>query len=144
MPKTGSVSGRGGSCIIVINSSTSVTLNITGWEGTLMKNFSDSTDSGNTDSTGQLWRSQVPGDVGMDGTLSAYFDSSGTTASIVTATIKSDGPYMTSLSVTSSILFAAWNLDFQNIKQTLQVPGATTVSFTADFKSSGAPATLTD
>jgi hypothetical protein len=142
MPKTGSVSGRGGSSVIAITSSSSILLNITGWEGTLMKNFSDATDSGNVDSLGQLWRSQVPGDVGLDGTLSGNFDSSGTTASLIAAAMKSDGPYMTSLSVTSALLFAAWNLDFTNIKLSLAVPGATTVGFTADFKSNGAPATL--
>lgn len=141
MAKSASVSGRGGSCLIVIGS-VSVAINITGWEGNLMKNFGDSTDSGNIDSVGQLWRSQVPGDVGMDGTLSGWFDSSGTTASLVTATMKSDGPYATSLSINSANLFAAWTLDFGNIKVSLAVPGATTVGFTADFKSSGAPTTL--
>jgi hypothetical protein len=142
MPRTGAVSGRGGSCVITINSSTSILLNITGWEGNLMKNFGDSTDSGNIDSVGQLWRSQVPGDVGMDGTLSAWYDSSGTTTSLIAATMKSDGPFATSLSISSGALFAAWNLDFANIKQTLTVPGSTTVSFTTDFKSNGSPTTL--
>ena len=144
MGKTGAVSGRGGSCVIVVNSSTSILLNITGWKGTLRKEFSDSTDSGNLDSTGQLWTGQVPGAVGMDGTLSGWYDSSsaGTTAALIGATMKSDGPYATSLSITQSVLFASWNLDFSNIDVNLSVPGATTVGFTSDFKTNGSPTTL--
>ena len=142
--KSAPVSGRGGSSIIATGSATSIFLNITGWEGTLRKEFSDSTDSGNIDSLGQLWTSQVPGAVGMDGTISGWFDSSsaGTTVALIAATMKSDGPYATSLSINSANLFAAWNLDFSNIKVGLSVAGATTVGFTADFKSNGAPTTL--
>lgn len=121
----------------------SVEIGITRWTGKMRKEFADATDSNNYDSTtAQTWTSQDPGVVGCDATIEGYFDLSGTTDANFIQKFKTDGPYPMSLYQTRTLLWASWNWDFSDVEITVSVPGATMMTFTANAKSNGPPASL--
>lgn len=136
MAATQSVTGRGGSAKV-----NNVTIGITRWEATITRALADATDSNNYDSTsGQTFQSQAEGVVGIDGTLEGNYDLSGTTdANFSQKLVAADGPYPVVLGLTPSVNFASLNADFENVRYSVSVPGATMITFSCSFKSNGKP-----
>lgn len=138
MAATQSFTGRFGRSTV-----NTVEIGITKWNAKPRKEFADATDSNNYDpTTGQLWTSQDPGAVGFDGSIEGYYDASGTTDTNFIQKFKSDGPFPVSLYLTRTVLFMTANCDFSDVDVTVSVPGATMVSFTANFKTNGVPTSL--
>ena len=138
MAATQSATGRFGRGTV-----NSVEVGITKWTGKMRKEFADATDSNNYDTvTQQTWTSQDPGVVGADATVEGYYDFSGVTDANFTQKFKTDGPYAMSLYLTRTLLWASWLWDFSDVEFSVMVPGATTITFTANAKSNGTPVSL--
>lgn len=138
MAQTQSFTGRFGRATV-----NAVEVGITKWTAKGRKEFADSTDSNDFDATtGQLWTSQDPGVVGFDGTIEGYYDAAGSTDTNFIQKFKSDGPFPTSLYLTRTVLFMTANCDYSDVEVSVSVPGATMVSFTANFKTNGVPTSL--
>ncbi len=138
MAATQSATGRYGRATVL-----GVEIGITGWTAKPSKAFADATDSNNYDTvTTQVWRSQDPGDVGFDGTITGNFDLAGTTDANFIQKFKSDGPYATALYQTRTVLFLSGNFDYTDVDITVTVPGATMMTFTANWKLNGTPPSL--
>lgn len=110
---------------------------ITKWSGKLEIDFADSTDSGNYASP-NLPKSQLPGAYQVTGSIEAFYDAN-TTSVNITSNIKNPtgGPYALVLKFDASTTWFSGNVDFSDVDFTVQVPGATMVTFTANFKSNG-------
>jgi hypothetical protein len=138
MAQTQSFTGRFGRAQVL-----GVEIGITRWTAKARKEFADATDSNDFDTgTGQLWTSQLPGVVGFDGTLEGYYDAAGTTDANFIQKFKSDGPYATSLYLSRTVLFMTANVDYSDVEISVSIPGATMVSFTANWKSNGVPTSI--
>ncbi len=138
MAATQSATGRFGRATVL-----GVEIGITKWTGKMRKEFADATDSNNYDSaTAQVWTSQDPGVVGADGTIEGYYDLGGTTDANFTQKFKSDGPYATILYLSRTTVWASWNMDYTDVEFAVMVPGATMITFTANWKSNGTPTSL--
>jgi hypothetical protein len=112
---------------------------ITKWSGKLNVSFADSTDSGNYNAgSGNLYKSQLPGDQHVEGSIEGFYDTA-TTSTNITSNIKNptSGPYALVLKFDGSTTWFNGNVDFENVDFTVQVPGATIINFTASFKSNG-------
>jgi hypothetical protein len=133
------VSGRGGSAVV-----NGISINITGWKGVLHVDLEDGTDSSAyVPSTGKLWKYQEEGPVWLDGSLTGWYDTGGTTDSALTQQLaNSYGPYPISLNLTQSLLFASGTCDFEQFVVNVVVPGAKTIDFSADFKFNAAPLSM--
>lgn len=128
-----SASGRAGSVTIA-----SVAIAITKWDATVNKELADSTDSSTFDPTsGQLFASQVPGVVSMEGTLEGNFDLAGSTSTSIIQRMKADGLNAIVFKISSTVPFASGNFDLTSVDITVSVPGATMTTFSAKFKSNG-------
>lgn len=125
------ISGRAGN--VTINS---VTLAITKWTAKFNKSLADSTDSSTWDGV-HLFQSQVPGVLGCDGTIEGYWDSAGTTTTTLMNILTNDSPVPLNLKYNAATSAMSGNFDLENVEITLEVPGATTVKFSAGFKSNG-------
>lgn len=138
--RTTAVSGRGGS--VTVNG---IALNITGWKGVLHVDFEESTASDSyVPATGKIWKIQEEEAVSLEGSLTGYYDTAGTTDSALTLQIaNSYGPYPITLNVTPSRQFAQGTCDFEQFVINVMVPGAKTVDFSADFKFNANPTSLT-
>lgn len=113
---------------------------ITKWNAKLNVEFADSTDSGNYSSgTGNLYKSQLPGNQQVEGSIEGFYDSA-TTSTNITSNIKNptSGPYSVVLKFDPSTTWFSGPVDFSDVDFTVQVPGATVINFTANFKSNGA------
>ncbi len=110
---------------------------ITKWSGKLNVEFADSTDSGNFVSP-NLFGSQKPGQQHCEGTIEAFYDVA-TTSTNVTSLIKApaSGPYATVLKFDAATTWFSGSVDFSDLEFTVQVPGATMIGFTANWKSNG-------
>src|SRR5690242_19041017 len=83
----GSKTGRAGYATI-----NSVVIPITKWTVKGTKELADSTDSSNWDTaSAELYKSQLPGALALEGTLEGYWDSN-TTGTGVIAKLKADAP----------------------------------------------------
>jgi hypothetical protein len=135
MAATQSRTGRWGNATV-----NGVVINITKWTAKPRKEFADSTDSGGYDSvTTQVFTSQKPGATGLDGTIEGNYDFGGTTDANFTQLFNSDGPYATVLGFSPTTTFASFNADYSDVEYSVMVPGATMITFTANFKSNGKP-----
>ncbi len=131
--QTTSMTGRFGNAKV-----NGVAIGITGWNCTVRKEFADSTDSNNYDPvTSQTWTSQQPGVVGVDAMVKGNFDQSGIVDANFIQKFKTDGPYAMGLYLTQTLQFASGNWDFSDVQTTVEVPGSTMVTFTANAKSNG-------
>jgi hypothetical protein len=138
VPKTAGTTGRFGRATI-----NTVEISVTKWSVKPHKEFSDGTDSNNYDTvTTQLWISQYPGAVGFDGSVEGLVDTSGVFDTNFIQAFKIDGPFPLALYYTRTILFMNFNCDFTDVDVTVTVPGATTIPYTANFKTNGAPISL--
>jgi len=116
-----------------------VVVPITNWKAKFDVAFADSTDSGNYQSgTATLPRSQLSGDEAVEGSIEGYYDTATTSANI-TSLIKApaSGPYAVVLKFDASTTWFNGNCDFTDVEFTVQVPGATMVGYTLNFKSNG-------
>jgi hypothetical protein len=121
-----------------INSS--VNFSVTGWDVTVRKEFSPSTDSNNYDPvTKQTWTSQQPGVVGADGMVEGFFDIGGVIDTNFIQSFKTDGPYPMLLGISRTQNFISSNWDFSDVKVSVKVDGAVMVTFTANCKTNGVP-----
>ena len=115
---------------------------ITGWTCTVRREYADSTDSNNYDTvTKQTWTSQQPGVVGADATIKGNFDISGVADTNLIWCRYSRMMVRTRWHRPESDPddFISGNWDFSNVVLTVEIPGATMVSFSADAKSNGIP-----
>jgi hypothetical protein len=121
-----------------------IPLNITGWKGVLRIQFEDSTASDSyVVSTGKLWEIREEETVSLEGSLTGYYDTAGTTDSAFTQQIANAyGPYPISLNLTKSLLFASGTCDFEQFTVNVMVPGAKTIDFSADFKFNANPTSM--
>lgn len=134
MAVTQAKTGKAGAITIA-----STTVPITAWSGKLNVAFADSTDSGNYNSgTGNLYKSQLPGDQQVEGSIEGFYDTATTSANI-TSNIKNptSGPYALVLKFDGSTTWFSGNVDFSDVDFKVQVPGATVINYTANFKSNG-------
>jgi len=135
MAATQSRTGRWGS--VSVNATV---CNITKWTAKPRKEFADSTDSGGYDAvTTQVFTSQKPGATGLDGTIEGNYDFGGSTDSAFTQLFLTDGPYTVVLAFSPTTNFATFPADFSDVEYSVSVPGATMITFTANFKSNGKP-----
>ena len=133
MAYTQSFTGRYGNATVG-----GVSIPITGWTAKLRKAFADSTDSNNYDPvTQQLFTTQQPGVIGIDGTVSGYFDFGGTTDAQLMQSFKTDGPFQVTLGLTRTVNFATGLFSFTDVDFTISVPAATMVAFSLTIKSYG-------
>lgn len=135
MAATQAKTGRGGNITIGGN-----VVPVTKWSAKLTVAFADSTDSGNYNSgSGNLYKSQLPGDQQVDGSIEGFYDTA-TTSTNITSNIKNptSGPYALVLKFDPSTTYFSGNVDFSDVDFTVQVPGSTIVNYTANFKSNGA------
>ena len=133
------VSGRGG-----YSNVNGIPLNITGWKGMLRVELEDGTDSAAyVTATGKLWKYQEEGAISLEGSLTGWYDTAGTTDSaFIQQLANAYGPYPISLFITRSLLFASGTADFEQFMITVSVPGAKTVEFSCDFKFNAAPTSM--
>lgn len=134
MPTTQAKSGRAGNITVG-----GIVIPITKWTAKLNVEFADSTDSGNyVPASGNLYKSQLPGDQQISGSIEAYYDVATTSANI-TSNIKNptNGPYALVLKFDSATTYFSGNVDLTDDEFNVVVPGATTINFTANFKSNG-------
>jgi|SRR6185312_8013700 len=132
MSATQAKSGRAGNITIGGN-----VVPITKWNAKLNVAFADSTDSGNYSSgTGNLYKSQLPGDQQVEGSIEGFYDTA-TTSTNITSNIKNpaSGPFPVVLKFDASTTWFSGNVDFSDVDFTVQVPGATVINYTANFKS---------
>lgn len=135
MAATQSVTGRSGNATI-----NNVVIGITKCDATLTRDLADATDSNNYDpTTGQTFKSQAEGAVGIDGTVEGNFDIGGSTDAQIIQKFLTDGPYPLMLAYTASVKFASMNADFENVALSVSVPGSTMITFRSSFKSNGKP-----
>lgn len=125
------ISGRAGNA--TVNSST---LAITKWTAKFNKALADSTDSSTWDGV-HLFQSQVPGVLGCDGTIEGYWDAAGTTTTVLMNILTNDAHVPLVLKYDATHTAMSGNFDLENVEMTVEVPGATTVKFSAGFKSNG-------
>jgi hypothetical protein len=124
-------SGRSGS--ITVNS---VNIPITKWTAKLSKELADSTDSSNYDvASGQTYKAQVPGVISIEATVEGNFDSAASTG--VINKLKSDPMLPVVLKLDATTTFCSGSFDLSDAEVSVEVPGATMVSFTATVKSNG-------
>ena len=137
MAATSGRTGRAGSVSL-----SAIVINITGWSAKLNINFADSTDSGNY-SAPNLFDSQLNGSQHVEGSIKGFYDASNTATNLDgVIKVPSSGPYATVLKIDASTTWFSGNCDFTDIEYSLEVPGATMVTFSANFKSNGAYTTL--
>lgn len=130
-----SATGRAGS--VTYNSQA---INITGWNAKVTREYADSTDSSNFDTgTGQIYGSQKPGVVRVEGSIKGNYDIGGTTSTNVTAHIIDDTPRTLLLSLTRSVNWGSMSVDLTDVEISVETPGSTMMTFTANFKSNGVP-----
>jgi hypothetical protein len=116
-------------------------LPITGWTAKGTKELADATDSANFDATsGQLWKSQAPGAVAMEGTIEGNFDLNSTDASVIQL-LKQDPPVQILFGLTDTVNYAQGSFDLSDVETKLTVPGGTMVTYSGNFKSNG-PVTI--
>lgn len=125
------ISGRAGNATV-----NGTTLSITKWTANFQKSLSDSTDSSTWDGT-HLFQSQVPGVLGCNGTIEGYWDQAGTTTTVLMNILTNDAHIPLVLKYDATHTAMSGNFDLENVEMTLEVPGATTVKFSAGFKSNG-------
>ena len=132
MAATSGRTGRAGN--ITLNA---VVINITKWDAKYAAAFADSTDSGNY-SAPHLYKSQLSGDEQVEGSIEGFFDANTTSADVI-ALIKvpSSGPYPLVLKYDASLTCFNGNADFSDFSTGVEVPGATMIKFTTNFKSNG-------
>lgn len=135
MAVTSSFTGRQGTVSVA-----GTFLPITKWTAKITKEFADATDSNTFDvATDQVWKYQDPGCIGIEGTIEGNFDLSTTDAQVVQA-MKQDGPFPVTLGLTRSTNFMVNSyVDFTDVELTVDVPGATMVTFSLSWKSHGIP-----
>lgn len=101
--------------------------------------FADATDSGNYDSvSGNLFKSQLAGDTQIELTIEGNWDAS-TTGTDITAKLMNPGggPWPMVVKIDGSTTWISGNFDLTDVDLSIQVPGATMVTFTANAKSNG-------
>jgi hypothetical protein len=129
---TQSKTGRSGSVTVA-----SVVIPITKWSLKGTKDLADSTDSGNYDPpSGQTYKSQQPGVIGLEGTIEGNWDAA-TTSSGIIAKLKADPPLPCVFKIDASTNYASGNFDLSDVETSVEVPGATMIKFTANVKSNG-------
>lgn len=106
--------------------------------------FADSTDSyGFNPQTGQLFKSQLSGDIQMEGTMEGYYDLNSTAANLEEIILNAqNGPYPCFSMLDGLNKHFNGMIDLSDFETNLEVPGAVMVGFTANWKSNG-PFTLT-
>jgi hypothetical protein len=128
----GSKTGRAG--FVQVNN---VTIPITSWKTKGTKELADSTDSSNWDTaSAELYKSQLPGALALEGTLEGYWDS-GTTGTGVIGKLKADAPLPITFQYDRATNAFSGNFDLSDVEVTVQVPGASVINFTANFRSNG-------
>jgi hypothetical protein len=138
MAKTAGLTGRFGRGQI-----NSIEISVTKWMCKLRKEFADATDSNGYDvTTGQLYTYQYPGVVGIDGSIEGFVDTSGIFDTNFIQAFKTDGPFPLSLYYTRTLLFVTMMVDFSDVEINVTVPGATTIPYTANFKSNAVMTSL--
>jgi hypothetical protein len=101
--------------------------------------FADSTDSGNYDvATGNIYKAQLAGETSIELSIEGYWDAA-TTSTNITAKIQSpgSGPWPMVVKLDGSTTLCSGNFDLSDVEFSVQVPGATMISFTATAKSNG-------
>lgn len=101
--------------------------------------FADATDSGNYDSgSGNLYKSQLSGDVQIEMTIEGNYDTATTSANIIgKMKAPSSGPYAAVFKLNGSTTLFSGNVDLTDMETSLTVPGAEMVTFTCTAKSNG-------
>jgi hypothetical protein len=128
----GSKTGRAG--YVTVNS---VVIPITKWTVKGQKELADATDSSLWDtSSAELYKAQAPGALSLEGSLEGYWDSN-TTGTGIIAKLKADNPLPITFQYDRSTNAFSGNFDLSDVNVTVQVPGATMINFTANFKSNG-------
>lgn len=132
------ITGRGGSATVGGHA-----VAISKWTAKFTKALADTTDSSTWDGT-HLFQSQAPGVLGCDGTLEGYWDQAGSTTTYLMNILLNDPKTAVTLAYDSTGSHNAMvgYFDISDVEISLEVPGATAVKFTANFKSNG-PFTLT-
>lgn len=129
---TQSMTGRGGTATV-----NGVVIPITKWSSKANRNLADATDSANYDvATGQTWTDMASGVVSLELTLEGNYDLA-TTSAQITSKIKTDGPFPVVLQVNRTTTYLTGNFYFSDVETSLEVPGGTMVSWTANAKNSG-------
>lgn len=129
---TNSATGRKGKLVVAGN-----TIAITKWSGKLVTEYADGTDSANYDAvTGNTWASQQPGVTHTEGTIEGNYDLSNTSTNI-TSKIKTPGPYAATFGLTDSVNWGSGNIDLTDVEVSVEIPGSTMITFSANWKSSG-------
>lgn len=132
MAATQGLTGRGGNITVA-----TVVIPITKWTLKNTSELSDATDSGNYDpASGQTFNSQYKGTVGAEVTLEGNYDL-GTTSANISARLKQDGPFPIVLKLNAATTYASANFDLSDVEVSLEVPGATNVTWSATAKSNG-------
>lgn len=138
MAKTAGLTGRFGRGQV-----NGVEISVTKWTFKMRKEFADATDSNGFDTvSGQLYTYQYPGVLGGDGSIEGFVDTSGIFDTNFIQAFKTDGPFPVALYYTRTLLFANWLMDFSDVDISVSVPGATTIAYTANFKTNGTPISL--
>ncbi len=128
----GSKTGRAG--YVTVNS---VAIPITKWTVKATKELADSTDSSNWDTTSsELYKSQLPGVLAIEGTLEGFLDSA-TTGTGLISKLKTDTPLPITFQYDRATNAFSGNFDLSDVNVNVQVPGASMITFTANFKSNG-------
>lgn len=134
MAATQGRTGKAGAISIVGN-----VVPITTWKAKLNVSFADATDSGNyVPATGTLPKSQLSGDFQVEGSIEGFYDTA-TTSTNITSNIKNPvgGPYAVVLKIDASTTWFSGPCDFSDVEFTVEVPGATMVKYSLNFKSNG-------
>jgi hypothetical protein len=136
MAASKTLTGKGGS--VTLND---VSIPVTKWTCKFSQELADSTDSSTYNSTtGKLWKKQDEGDTAAEGTIEGHFDLNTTQADVIALLATSSGPYPLTLVLNPTTNLITESLvSLSDADVTLQVPGATEVDFTANWKSYGEP-----
>ncbi len=138
MAKTAGLTGRYGRGQL-----NAVEISVTKWMAKPRVELADGTDSNNYDPvTTRLWTSQYEGATGFDGSVEGFVDTSGIFTTNFIGIFLTDGPFPLSLYYTRTLLFFNWLVDFSDVEITVTVPGATTIPYSANFKTNGTPTSL--
>jgi hypothetical protein len=138
VPRTAGFTGRFGRATL-----NGVEMSLTKFSSKPRKEFADGTDSNNYDSvTGQLWTSQYPGATGFDGSLEGFVDTGGIFDTAFIQALKTDGPFPLIKYYNRTLVYFNWLCDFTDVEVNLVVPGATMVTFSANYKTNGPPTSL--
>ncbi len=115
----------------------SATLAITEANHKIAKSMADATDSDGYDSgTGQLYKSQYPGDVQLTLSIKGNFDSS-TVPTTIYAAMFADAVVAVVTKINSTTTVVTGNFDVSDWESTITVPGGTMVDFSCTLVSNG-------